>query len=194
MIEVIYPDKEIYIFSSVYNHLDKIENFIDLNKGCIFILNGNICGQEDRDKVLKDIERLRTIIDNNQVYYLIGNLDLIFLKDCYRNLIINDNLNWLKFQSLCCKVQLLNQTIVNVVCGGLDVNDYKINKIDSCFINDEEWHQKYNGNLGLIISNYPNSLDGSRKIYEYSCSIGVSPDKLSYQKISNQGLSDFIVI
>ncbi len=179
----------VYVCSSLYNHLHKIINLIK-DSDDVFILNGNVCDQENDESILSDIEEIQNLKQTGRVSYVLGDRDLVYIKKQFSKLNFNPKLEWLLSQDKSCIVEFSNQTSITVVCGGIEG---RLDNLENCFVNSDDWHENYNGKYGLVISNYPQGKN-TRKIYEYSCSIGVNKEYLAIQKVNSQGLKEFVLI
>jgi len=180
------------IVGPIYNNYSKLEKinklYNDYNKiilmGSIFYLSKNI---KDVNNNLDLINKYKNII------YVITDLDYLTLHKLNINIDYNINLVLLKF---------ISQSYVLVTSGGfnnkLNFNNLKDN-IEISFINkinNTNWHEIYNGNLGYVISNNPLTKSYPTN-YKYSTQIGnIFSDKtVTYAQEANKyGLGNLFEI
>lgn len=135
---------------------NKINIFVGINKEYIDSIEGTkiIFGN-----ILKDnIETIKLLKD---CYYLVGAKDFKYIENikCY---------NFIQVET--------TKGIIGFLCGGIKDTILKLNEIqnsvDVCIgKGKEDWHDKYKGKLGYLISNNLIEQDGLIKYYNYSANI-----------------------
>lgn len=193
MIIKLFPTKEsIYVVGGLYDNLPKIKQFIKTcDKSSLFIINGNIC----YNNVEKNINELNELSAEYNLYYVLSDNDLKYQKNLYENNNYNDIYHWINEQAYACYLTFSNQSSILVLNGGLPDEYNSINTIEDdvrlCLIKNN-WHDKYDGSLGYVMSNNPPRQGTQLNLYNYSCGFGTpgSQDdaKTVIQAISRQGL------
>lgn len=189
--KIIYPtNKNIYVLSSIGPSMHSFGNFADKHTHDIIIVNGGISVGSDLE-ISERIDKFKNITLNNKIYYNKCDKDFIHLAKLRKNLIFNETYSWLFVATNVTIIEFSNQTNVIIVPGGIPEKYSNINnEIEFSFISTD-WHDKYDGRLGLAISNNP-KIDASPRNYKYSCAIGQkSEDKVMVQEISGRGLENF---
>lgn len=137
-----------------------INDPINIFIGCNFDYINNI----DGTKILfgnilnNNIENIK----NSNCYYILGAKDLKYNKD-------------ISFKTYNILQIYRDSRLLSFICGGISkelrIDDLK-NNIDICIAKDKlDWHKKYKGNLGYIISNNLLKQDNIIKYYNYSANI-----------------------
>lgn len=184
-------NQKVYVAGGVHDKLDKIENFIQQqDHSDIFIINGNICYPSD--KATANIEKLINLMSQYNIYYVLGDKDLLYQKKLYDNNQFNIIYNWINSQHLACQVNFGNGASMIILNGGIPKDFYEHN-IKLCLLKNN-WHDSYHGEIGYIVSNNPPCNGSSIDLYKYSCSIGTSDgsedQKSIIQQISHRGLEN----
>lgn len=156
-------DNEIVLVISEINNIKYLENINELSKKYSkIIINGNLFKNN-----FDFLDKL-----NNNVLYCVGDKDFVNAK----------KENFIKIFDYYNRYELnYNNTKYLICCGGYQKN---MEEIEYSFIKSN-WHSKYVGDKGYIISNYPKDLD--KKYFKFSCAIG-SDNNVYCQEITKYGL------
>jgi len=137
---------------------------------------------------------LDDLIETKKVIYNIGHLD--YEVSAHEYLVSN----FIKNKPNVINLIFKRGNSVIVTDGGVtaEMNIENIG-IESSFVscnNNENWHKKYNGFLGYVISNSPVS-DNNPDFYHYSCRIGTKYNenmKIFAQEIETNGIKNTIIL
>mgnify|MGYP000933935921 CR=1 FL=1 len=189
---ILVKNRNVIITSPIYNNLHKIKN-LNLDNS-ILIINGNICyPYENIDEIEERIASLFEILNNDNCYYIVGNKDLLCFNENKESKLIKRLVNG-RF-SLTLKFK--NETMITVLNGGISENMSTfddLNNMEIAFITN--WHEKYNGRFGNIISSKPHS-NNTPNYFNFSISIddlAYSTNNLSYLKYDCNGNHEYCII
>lgn len=194
---------KILIIGSVYDKFIDISNLLD--KYQYIIYNGNICYPfNDLNKVYQRIDYINNLYQTKKVIYNLGNYDLKLLSFLLENNSNHDLIKWILSKSNLISIKFEKGTSALIINGGVLPENININSLENnieisflSYINDEPWHNFYNGRFGYIISNNP--LNNDKPIfYNYSMQLGTKYDqnntKIYAQEIDGFGLKETILL
>ena len=200
-------DERVLIVGPIYNRTDKL---VALNQLCksndILVFLGDVCyPYKNTREVVKRINELVGFFENKRAYYLLGNYDLIFKSQVASS--NTDAWDWLHKQLLGVRFTYKNNTNLLVIHGGILPKHKKMTDLNNdpeiSFVSETEekidWHKKYDGRFGYVISAHPTSLKEEPNIYKYSVSLDTQchlkkNDKLLVQEFTKNGLGETFFI
>lgn len=180
--------KTALVVGPIYDKIEKLETIDNLNnKYDKIILMGSIFYTSKSNQDIE--ERLNLIKKYSKITYLISDLDLLA---AYRN-----KNYYLKHIPNCAILKTNNKFPIIITSGGLQPNTKNLDNLELSFINyinNQPWHNLYNGNLGYIISNNPLSKN-KPEYYNYSMQLGNYINNNTYaQEINENGLAQMVII
>lgn len=185
-------NKNILVISRGFENFDLISEHIKNNKDNIIIFIGGIT-IGNNDYIINNINYIK----NNKYYYLPNKEDLLFTINNKNNInIINE---FIQNQFAAIRVIFNNQSILNVISGGLLENINKFDDLERDFIkitfvkeiDNKPWHEGYNGKIGYIISELP--VNKAVKLFNYSSSIGIENSSV-IQEFTLNGMGKSVIL
>jgi hypothetical protein len=181
-------DERLLIVGPLYDRLEKLTSLKQIcQPNDILVFLGDTCyPYKNTTEVVKRLNELTTFFEGKTSYYLLGEKDLLFksqIKTAH-----SDAYDWLHYKLLGVRFIYNNQSSVLMIHGGILPKHRKLSDLNNdpevSFITEtgEEinWHKKYDGRFGYVISSHPASKEAEgAKVghYKYSSSL----DTLCYE-------------
>lgn len=188
-------NKKVVIIAPIYNQIDKLDILHKMYmENTILIFTGDICyPNDDLVSVLNRIEKMDEFLKTHESYYILGDKDLIFLKENKNNDFL---CQWINKQRAHLTLKFINSCMLTIVHGGISENVKSwsdLNNMEVCFVNNIDgftWHKYYDGRFGYIISAHPSIENENLIFYNFSTSIDnlcYKNNKLCIQEYNNDG-------
>lgn len=151
------------------------------------------------EDTLYKIETISNLMQSGKVVYNLDDTDLSFISRI--DISNSDHLyieRWLKMKPNVVVANFPNTFRINIVNGGIPsslTHGQLADNLEVSFVSDD-WHDKYSGGLGYVISNYPLTT-WAPKFHRYSVQMGniVNPKSQVYAfKIDQYGIRRTIIL